>query len=189
MGGCTLTEIPLPSDYTEPAKPSSGIGFGWKILAGLVVVIVVLAGVAVVLFGSVDTTGAGEREIGSWNNVDIELYPGVIYRDEFSVSSSEAQGSLVPDLDFDISVDDTGTDSVSVEIHIAVYELDVTTFDSLSSSGRAPYLVDEATSTDYIFTWIDLYDYASTYVWVVYFTASSKTDVWDVDLTLTLRYY
>jgi len=189
MGGCTLTEIPLPSDYSEPAKPSSGIGFGWKVLAGLVVVIVVVAGVAVVLFGSIDTSGGGERQIRSWNNVNIELYPDVIYRDEFSVSSSEAQGSLLPDLEFDVSIDNTGSDSASVEIHIAVYELDRSTFDSLTSSGRAPYLVEEATSTDSIFTYIDLYDYASTYVWVVYFSASSKTDVWDVDLTLTVRYY
>jgi len=184
-----LTEIPLPPDYSEPAKPSKGIGFGWKVIGVLIVAVVVVAGVAVVFFGSIDMNGGGERQIGDWNNVDIELYPGVIYRDEFSVSSSEAQGSLLPDLDFDISVDNTGSDSVSVEIHIAVYELDVTTFDSLSSSGRAAYLVEELTSTDSINTWIDLYDYASTYVWVVYFSASSKTDVWDVDMTLTLRYY
>ena len=179
----------MPSGYQEPSRPSSGISLGWKVIAGLIVAIVVVAGVAVVLFASIDTSGAGEREIGSWNNVDIELYPGIIYRDQFSVSSAEAQGSLLPDLDFDVSVDNTGSDSVSVEIHIAVYELDVSLFDSLTASGRASYLVGEATSTDSINTWIDLYDYASTYVWVVYFSAVSKTDIWDVDLTLTLRYY
>ncbi|MFX1264844.1 MAG: hypothetical protein ACFFCK_09915 [Promethearchaeota archaeon] len=143
-----MTEIPLPSGYQESPKPSSGIGLGWKVIAGLVVAVVVVAGVAVVLFRSIDSNSGGEREIGSWDNVDIELYPGVIYRNEFSVSSSEAQGSLLPDLHFDISVDNTGSDSVSVEINIAVYELNVTNFDSLSSSGRAPYLVEEATSTN-----------------------------------------
>ncbi len=95
----------------------------------------------------------------------------------------------MPDLLFEVIVDDTGSDAVSVEIHIAVYELDLATFDMLSFAGRAPYLVGEGTYANSVDAYIDLYDYASTYVWVVYFSASSKTDVWDVDLTLTLRYY
>ncbi len=185
-----MTEIPLPPDYVEPERPSRGPGFGRNLIVGLIIAIVVVAGVLVVFLGFLGNGGvAGEREIGSWNNFDVDLYPGWIYREEFSVSASEAQGSLLPDLLFEVIVDDTGSDAVSVEIHIAVYELDLATFDMLSFAGRAPYLVGEGTYANSVDAYIDLYDYASTYVWVVYFSASSKTDVWDVDLTLTLRYY
>ncbi|MFQ5832057.1 MAG: hypothetical protein ACE5H4_05110 [Candidatus Thorarchaeota archaeon] len=154
-----MTEIPLLLDYVEPERPSRGPGFGRMLIVGLIIAIVVVAGVLVVFLGFLGDGGAaGQREIGSWNNIDVDLYLGWIYRDEFSVSSSEAQGSLVPDLLFEVSVDDTGSDAVSFEIHIAVYEIDLTTFDMLSFAGRTPYLVGEGTYTNSVNAYIDLYE-------------------------------
>jgi hypothetical protein len=85
-------------------------------------------------------------------------------------------------------VDDTGDDVVSVNIHFAIYAIDQTTFDSITTcSGLDSYLVKDGDYMDNASGWFDLHNYADTYVWVIWFEASSKTSVWTVDIDLTLR--
>jgi hypothetical protein len=186
-----LTEIPLPpGEYEAPPAPKKGRGCGTTLIVVLIIAIVVVAGVVIVLMSGLGN-GPGdysERQIADYMNQDIDLTP-TYYRGGFSVSSSEVQTTIVPDLLFDIRVRDTGDDSVLVDVHIAVYETSVSTVDAASTWGDLlSYLVDEGTYPSPFSQRIDLYNYASSYTWVIWFEASDKTDVWDVDITLTLRY-
>ncbi|MFX1262441.1 MAG: hypothetical protein ACFFAZ_10160 [Promethearchaeota archaeon] len=188
-----MTEIPLPpSDYEAPPAQRKGRGCGTTFIIVLVIAIIVVAGVVVVLMSGLSNGPASgshdERQIADYMNQDIELTP-TYYRGGFSVSSSEVQTTIVPDLLFDIYVRDTGTDSVSVSGHIAVYEASVSVVDGASTWGDLDtYLVDEGTYPSPFSQRIDLYNYVSSYTWVLWFEASNKTVVWDVDITLTLRY-
>ncbi|MFW9965983.1 MAG: hypothetical protein ACFFEA_02425 [Candidatus Thorarchaeota archaeon] len=186
-----MTEIPLPpDDYQAPsAPPKKGRGCGTTLIVVLIIAVVVVAGVVIVLFSGLGGNGGhDEREIADYQSQDIDLSP-TYYRGGFSVSSSEVQTTIVPDLLFDVYVRDTGTDSVVISIHIAVYETSVSTVDAAPTWGDlSTYLVDEGTYSNPTDQFIDLYNYASSYTWVIWFEASSKTDVWDVDITLTLRY-
>ncbi|PNX52881.1 MAG: hypothetical protein BV458_07335 [Thermoplasmata archaeon M9B2D] len=198
--GENMSEIPIPaSDPYQQPKQSSGYGTCCKIgalacvllIIGMVIIAMVFMGGVLSLFGGI-TTGGGTsydtRALQSSNNVDVDLYP-TFYYDEFSVYSSEVQTSTPPDVYFDISVDDTGSDSVSVTIHFAIYEIDQTTFDSIPTwSGLTSYLVEDGDYSTARTDFYNLNNYASTYVWVVWFEATSKTDVWTVDIALTLRY-
>ncbi len=98
------------------------------------------------------------------------------------------QTSTSPDVNFDISVYDTGSDSVSVTIHFAIYETDVSTVDSLSWSELNSYLIEEGDYLTQVDDFFNLNNYADTYTWVIWFDASSKGDTWSVDIDLTLRY-
>ncbi|MFW9887830.1 MAG: hypothetical protein ACFFER_06590 [Candidatus Thorarchaeota archaeon] len=188
-----MTEIPLPpSDYEAPPAQRKGRGCGTTLIIVLVIAIVVVAGVVIVLMSGLGNGPASgshdERQIADYMNQDIELTP-TFYRGGFSMSSSEVQTSIVPDLLFDIYVRDTGNDSVSVSAHIAVYEASVSVVDGAPTWGDLDtYLVGEGTYPSPFSQWIDLYNDVSSYTWVLWFEASSKTDVWDVDITLTLRY-
>ncbi|MHA2378162.1 MAG: hypothetical protein ACXADO_09320 [Candidatus Thorarchaeota archaeon] len=184
-----MTEIPLPSDeYGAPAAPSKGLGFGKTLIVGLIIVIVIAAGIVIVMLPGNGPTDYSERQVADYMNQDFELSP-TYYRGGFSVSSSEVQTSVVPDLLFDVYVRDTGSDSVIISVHIAVYEASVSTVDAAPTwDDLLSYLVDEGTYPDPVSQWINLYNYVSSYTWVIWFEASSKTDVWDVDVTLTLRY-
>ncbi len=157
-------------------------------IVGLVIAIVIVAGVIIVLLPGLGNGDYSEREVADYQNQDIDLSP-TYYRGGFSVSSSEVQTSTVPDLLFDINVRDTGSDGVSVSAYIAVYETSVSIVDGATTWGElSSYLVDEGTYPSPFSQRIDLYNYASSYTWVIWFEASGKTDVWDVDITLTLRY-
>ena len=190
-----MTEIPLPpGEYEAPAPPKKGRGCGTTVIVVLVIAIIVVAGVVIVLIGGFGNGGItttadySEREIADYQNQDIDLTP-IYYRGGFSVSSSEVQTSIVPDLLFDIYVRDTGSDGVSVSVHIAVYETSVSVVDGASTWGDlSTYLVGEGTYPSPFAQRVDLYNYASSYTWVIWFEASGKTDVWDVEITLTLRY-
>jgi hypothetical protein len=201
-----LTEIPLPPEgYEVPSAPKKGPGCGTMMIVGLVIAIVVVAGVIIVLLPglgnggftttttttSTSTTTTGdhsERELGDYRQ-DVDLVDTRYYFGGFSVSSSEVQTSTVPDLLFDIDVRDTGSDSVAVSIHIAVYEAAASTVTNAASWGDlSGYLVGEGTYSSPTLRFINLYNYASTYTWVIWFEASDKTDVWDVEIKLTLRY-
>ncbi len=187
-----MTEIPLPSDgYEAPAAPSKGLGFGKTLMIALIIVIIIAAGIAVVMFsgnGNGGLNNYSERQIADYMSQDFEIYP-TYYRGGFSVSSSEVQTSVVPDLMFDIYVRDTGSDSVIPSIHIAVYDVSVSTVDAAPTwNDLLSYLVDEGTYSSPVYQFINLYNYAASYTWVIWIEASSKTDVWDVDVTLTLRY-
>ena len=186
-----MTEIPLPpGDYEAPPAPRKKRGCGTTFIVVLVIAIIVVAGVVIVLMSGLGN-GPGsysERQVADYMSQDIDLTP-TYYRGGFSVSSSEVQTSIVPDLLFDIYVRDTGSDGVSVSAHIAVYEASVSVVDGAATWGELDtYLVDEGTYPSPFSQRIDLYNYASSYTWVIWFEASSKTDVWDVDITLTLRY-
>ncbi|MHA2354896.1 MAG: hypothetical protein ACXADC_06965 [Candidatus Thorarchaeota archaeon] len=192
-----MTEIPLPpGDYQEPAAPpKKGPGCGTTMIVVLVIAIVVVAGVIIVLLpglfnGGLTTTtpSYSERQVADYMNQDIDLSP-TYYRGGFTVSASEVQTSIVPDLLFDVYVRDTGSDGVSVSVHIAVYETSVSIVDGASTWGElTTYQVDEGDYPSPLSQRIDLYNYASSYTWVIWFDASSKLDTWDVDITLTLRY-
>ena len=186
-----MTEIPLPpSDYEAPPAQRKGRGSGTTLIIVLVIAIVVVAGVVIVLMSGLGNGPStySERQIADYTSQDVELTP-TYYRGGFSVSSSEVQTSIVPDLLFDVNVRDTGNDSVSVSAHIAVYEASVSVVDSAPTwADLDTYLVGEGTYSSPLSKRIDLYNDVSSYTWVLWFEASSKTDVWDVDITLTLRY-
>ena len=153
---------------------------------------VVIAVVFLGTFASLFNWGGGPsyqtRSIASYSNQDVSLFPSYYY-DEFSVSSYETQTTTSPDLDFEISVTSTGSDGVTVTVHVAVYEIDKTTFDGISTwAGLDSYLVDQGDYTTTASDFINLYNYADTYVWVFWFDASSKTSTWSVNIDLTLRY-
>jgi hypothetical protein len=193
-----MTEIPMPGpgEY-QPTKKSSTTSDCCKIggiicvilIIGMVVIAMVFMGSILSIFGGITGgTGYSTRTIASYSNEDIDLF-GTYYYHEFSVSSSETLTSTVPDLQFEIDVWDTGSDSVSPTIHVAVYEITQTTFDSISTwSGLDPYLVESGDYTNTASDFFDLNNYADTYVWVIWFEASSKTDLWQVNIDLTLRY-
>ena len=150
--------------------------------------------IALIFWGSVWSIFGGfgqsydTRSIANYSNQDVQLF-STYYYDEFSVSSSETLTSTSPDIQFIVEVIDTGSDAVSVTIHFAVYEIDQTTFDSIPTwAGVAPYLVDSANYTNSANDFFNLNNNADTYTWVLWFEASSKTDVWSVDITMTLRY-
>ncbi|MFW9847396.1 MAG: hypothetical protein ACFFD6_11650 [Candidatus Thorarchaeota archaeon] len=187
-----MTEIPLPpSDgYVEPSAPSKGRGCGTNLIIGLIIAIIVVGGIVVVLLPNLGGNGASydERQIQAYNNQDISLSP-MYYSDEFYVYSSEVQTSTAPDLLFEIDFDHTGSDSVSVDVYCAIYDIDKTTVDDAPTWAELDsYKVGEFTRSDPVSDWIDLHNSAGTYTWVIWFDASSKTSEWSVDITLTLRY-
>lgn len=180
--------MPGDDDYQEP-QDTTKKGTPWTKIIVVVVIIAVLGIAAFTLLQPSGPTGDfSTRTIQDYNNQDVDLYP-TFYRSEFSVSSSEVQTSTPPDLHFDIDVN-TGSDDVTPTVVIAVYDVDQTTFDSLSWSeldnnyqmGMFTYNARD------VLSYIDLHNSADTYTWVIWFEASSKADVWDVDITLTLRY-
>lgn len=184
-----MTEIPMPmgDDQQRPKKESGGGPCSTKLIAVVIIVIVVGALGFILLSSPGGSEDYQTREIASYNNQDIDLYP-TFYRSQFSVSSSETQTSIQPDLLFDIDVK-TGSDSVVVTAQIAVYDVDQTTFDTLSWTDLDNnHLVGSDSDTGDVLGFIDLYNYPETYTWVIWFEASSKSDVWDVDIDLTLRY-
>jgi hypothetical protein len=186
-----MTEIPTP-DYGIAAPPAEKKSSPMKlILVVVVIAIVAVASTLVVLnMMSANTPSLyDEREIASYNNTNINLYP-TYYRAEFDVYSSEVLTSTPPDLLFEITVQDTGSDSVSVTVHIAVYNTDLATVDGASTWAELDtYLMGEGDYTDEpVAAYADLENYASTYVWVIWFEAAYKTSTWSIDITLTLRY-
>ncbi|MHA2080983.1 MAG: hypothetical protein ACW99H_07555, partial [Candidatus Thorarchaeota archaeon] len=134
-----MTEIPMPaSDPYQPAPKRSGGSDCCKwgviicviLIIGMVVIALVWMGSIWSFFGGIGTPSYDERSIASFNNQDILLYTDYYY-DEFDVSSAETLTSTSPDIFFEISVDDTGADAVSVTIHFAIYDIDQATFDSI----------------------------------------------------------
>jgi hypothetical protein len=187
-----MSEIPMPEpDGYEPTptptKKKRGCCSRTVMCIGIIAIVVVGVIAVTVLLGGPEPE-YGERVVADYNNSDIDLSDITFYRDEFSVSSSETMTSTQPDLLFQITVD-TGSDSVSVSVHIAVYELDIDTFDSIETWAETnDYLVAENDFAPPVNNYLDLYNYAETYTWVIWFDASGKTDTWSVDITLTLRY-
>ncbi|MHA1951725.1 MAG: hypothetical protein ACXAAO_12760 [Candidatus Thorarchaeota archaeon] len=195
-----MSEIPMPaSDPYEPAKPaSSGAGSCVKIVViicvlliiGMIVIAMIFWGGIASIFGGIIGGGStyDTRSIASYSNSDVDLSP-IYYYAEFDVSSSDTQTSTSPDLFFDISIGSTGTDSVTVTIHYAVYETDgATVYNAATWSELNIYLLDDGDTTSSVNSYINLNNYADTYTWVLWFEASSKLDTWSVDIDLTLRY-
>ena len=195
-----MTEIPMagPDPYQQPPqrKSSSSDCCKWGVILCVVLIIAMVLiamiwlGGIMSLFGGFFNGGAtyGERSLGSFNNSDVDLFP-TYYYDEFDVTSSETQTSIVPDVLFEISVVNTGSDAVTVTIHIAIYDMDQASFDAIPTwGGVAPYLISSANYTTTVDTFINLNNYADTYTWVIWFEATSKTSTWSIDIDLTLRY-
>ncbi|MBN2230044.1 MAG: hypothetical protein JW779_10700 [Candidatus Thorarchaeota archaeon] len=193
-----MTEIPMPGPETyEPTKKSSTGSdcCKWTVIICVILIIGMFVIAMVFMGGILSIFGGGgigsnysTRTITSYSNQDIDLYT-TYYYDEFYVSSSETMTMTEPDIQFDIVVDDTGSDSISVTIHFAIYAIDQSTFDSIPTwAGLDSYLVEDGDYTNTASDYFNLNNYADTYVWVIWFEASSKTDVWNVDIDLTLRY-
>ncbi|RDE15186.1 MAG: hypothetical protein C4K49_06675 [Candidatus Thorarchaeota archaeon] len=183
-----MSEIPLaPSEGYGPPKEHATKGCGKvAIIVALLVTAVIVVAVVVPLLAPQNPYQT--RSIQTWTNEDVELYTPTYYRWEFSVASSEVQTSTVPDLHFLISTN-RGSDVVSVTIHIAVYEMTKAVFDSYPTWAEVePYLLSESDHTNSVDDFINLRNYASDYVWVVWFEAASKTSVWSVGMQLMLRY-
>jgi hypothetical protein len=127
--------------------------------------------------------------IVSYTNTDITPYISGMMYNEFSVNSSQVQTDTPPDMWFNITVISTGADNVMVSIFVAVYRCDLATFHSnpVYSSGD-PDLVEQGGYTNTATGFFNLDNQASTYVWAVLFNVSHKTVVWDVDITINLRY-
>jgi hypothetical protein len=194
-----MSEIPMPEPggYEAPAPEKKKGCCSRTVLCIGVIAIVILAGIVFTAvlnnMGNGGNGGAeyGERDLILDYDFDPDIYP-IYYYDEFTVSSSETQTSTQPDLYFQVSVDHTGSDSVSVTVHIAVYDLSQSEFESMTSSSiedasgslrASGDLTDEAVDH-----YIDLNNYADTYTWVLWFEASSKTSTWSVDVQIMLRY-
>ncbi len=200
--GETMSEIPMPaSEPYQPPRQSSGYGTCCKIavvicvllIIGMLIIALAFMGGLINLFGGIIGNGSNfeSRTLVSYNNIDVDIYEplGTYYYDDFDVYSYEVLTTTSPDVLFDISVDDTGVDAVSVTIHIAIYDIDRATFDSITTwSGLDTYLVDEGDYTNQVDTYFNLNNNADTYVWVFWFDAASKTDTWTVDIDITLRY-
>jgi archaellin len=184
-----MSEIPMPEPggYEAVTTEKKKGCCSRTVVLCIVVIAVVVIGViaATVLLGG---PSYQTRVVDEYYNEDVNLSTTTFYRGEFYVSSSETQTSTQPDLYFQITVD-TGSDSMSVTVHIAVYNLDVATFDSIETWAEVDnYLMDEKDIAPPVDDYIDLYNFADTYTWVIWFEASEKTDTWNVDITLTLRY-
>ena len=188
------------SDPYQPAPPkSSGYSTCCKIGAVLCVVFIILMiiiawlwlGAFASLFGGIfgGSSGTyGERTLGTLNNNNIDLFPNY-YFGEAAVASSEVQTSIAPDVYFTVNLDNTGTDSVTVTIHCAIYDCDQSTFDSLTwSELDSLYLVEDGNFTNSVSDYFNIHNYSDTYVWIIWFDASSKTSTWSVDIDVTLRY-
>ena len=124
-----MSEIPTPDVGFEPAPTPKRKGCCGRtgIVCIAVIAVVVVGIIAATMF--LGGPGYQTRIVDEFYNEDIELSDTTFYRDEFRVSSSETQTDIRPDLHFNIYVN-TGSDDVSVTVHIAVYELDRSTFDS-----------------------------------------------------------
>jgi hypothetical protein len=193
-----MTEIPMPaSDPYQPAPKRSGGSDCCKwgaiicvvLIIGMILIAVIFMGGILSMFGGFGGGATyGERNIATYSSSDVELY-GSYYYDEFDVSSAETQTSTAPDVSFDIAVTDTGVDGVSVTVHFAIYDIDKVTFDSIPTwPGLDTYLVQEGDYSTSVSSFFNINNNADTYVWVVWFEATSKTSVWSVDIDLTLRY-
>jgi hypothetical protein len=200
INGLNISEIPIPlSDPYEQPKKSSDSGTCCKIgvvicvilIVGMIIIAMVFMGGFLSVFGGI-TTGGGStyqtRSLLSSTGQDINISPAYYYND-FSLSTSDVQTTTSPDVYFVINVEDTGSDAVSVTIHFAIYKINQTTFESIPTwGGLDSYLVEEGDYTTACSSYFDINNYASTYVWIIWFEATSKTSVWTVDITLTLRY-
>ena len=192
-----MSEIPMPEPGGyEPAAPEKKRGCCGRTVMCIGVIAVVIIGLVVItaILGGLGPTNGGadygERDLIVDYDYDPSIYP-IYYYDEFSVSSSETQTSIQPDLYFQITVD-SGSDTASVTVHIAVYDLDQSSFESMTSSSLSDaddYLLGYGDYTDEsVNDWIDLHNYAATYTWVLWFETSEKSDTWSCDITITLRY-
>ena len=191
--------MPASDPYQPAPQKSSGCGTCAKIavivcvvlIIGMIVIAVVFMGSLASLFGGIFGGGGttfDTRSIASYNNADVDIYPAYYYS-EFNVYSYETETSIQPDVYFDISVDDTGSDAVTVTIHYAIYEVDAATvYAATTWSELDVYLLGSGSTTTFVSAYVDLNNYADTYTWVLWFEATSKTDTWTVDIDLTLRY-
>ena len=160
----------------------------------LIIGIMVSANVFVASFRGPSKTDSGatsydSMSIVNYTNTDITLDRAGMMHNEFGVNTSQVQTTTPPDMWFNITVASTGTDNVMVSIHVAVYRLDLASFDSIPTWDiRDSYLVKQGDYTNTARDFFNLDNQASTYVWVIWFNASHKTVAWDVDITINIRY-
>jgi hypothetical protein len=157
----------------------------------MIVIAVVWMGSIASLFGGIFGGGGTTyetRSIVTYSNTDVDIYPAYYYS-EFNVYSYETETSIQPDVYFEISVDDTGSDAVTVTVHYAIYDADAATvYGAATWSELDVYLLGSGSTASFVDDFVDLNNYADTYTWVLWFEAASKVDTWDVDIDLTLRY-
>ncbi len=126
--------------------------------------------------------------------LEIALLPDFYYN-EFTVSESHLETTELPRLFFGVSSIDVGLDSVhvnsSTDINITAsfYELNLSTYESLSESQRESYLVRRINSTTgTLLQYITLPDNTATYVWELQISAAYKTNTWTANTRVVLNY-
>jgi peptide/nickel transport system permease protein len=118
---------------------------------------------------------------------DIELYPQTI-NGSFEITEENVETGEPPRVFFGAEVIDTGVDQIPVTIFIAIYEIDLETFETLSESQREQYIVETANATTKVTQYLVLEADPTTYVYVIWFDASQKTNTWSVNIRIILTY-
>lgn len=157
-----------------------------------ILAIVIIAIVAIASFTLLGTQPTpitpGSATLADDNDRDVDLFPAYL-RAEFTVNASQVRTGTAPSVQFNVTVADTGEDVVVVTIHVAVYDLNQTTFDSLGTIiDLEPYEIEQIEEQTDLSGSIALDNEAKTYVWLVAFMATEKIDVWSVDILITLLY-
>ena len=181
-----MTEISFPTEGS-PISPSRGPSRRIVIIAVIVIHIVVGGIIGFVILGG------GSDHISSllWtrSGIDADVYPPDFYYGEFELVTDHVNDETPPDILFTLSYD-TGSDTGYVYTYVAVYELDIATFDGMDWLERDLYLVDYDEGYGDFSTYIDLPQVTGDYTWVLFIVYEElvKSDVWSCDFNVYLRY-
>jgi len=122
---------------------------------------------------------------------DIDLLP-ILYLAEFSVVNDSGELHLTttddPVVDYDIALASTGSDNVNVSIYGAVYDVDLSTFESMDTTERNAHMVGIEAGLNALYDRIELSNVTGVYVAAVWFDAPSKTSAWSVEGTAQYKY-
>ncbi len=128
-----------------------------------------------------------QRGLRYWNRTDVQLLPNYT-RQELAVLPDEVATSIAPNVHFSITVKNTTIDAQNVTIYTAVYNLTLAEFDSMSETDRQEHLLGSKIDHNWMRSTVSLGNTAREYVWVYWFNATQKTDLWEVDVFISFRY-
>ena len=125
------------------------------------------------------------REVGGVNLMN----PPPTILAEFTVYENETNTDIGPWLEYEIDFDDLEDDNVS--FYLAVYGLNLTTYQSMDESARAAHLYFETTrfGPRDIEENLFLYNATYTYVYVLWFNCDHKYNNWEIDLKFTIFHH
>jgi peptide/nickel transport system permease protein len=121
---------------------------------------------------------------------DPVIMPIGDYHDELKITDKYLQTPEIPRLFVGVSDLDTGFDAVSVNVTFRIYTLNLTEYEPMTESERAPYLyANVSVVDDNLLEYIVLPDEEGTYVWELQFIAPQKTNEWSANTRVVLSYY